>query len=481
MKGRTTGRRLFASLLSAAWGITSDWASTIADLALRFSAEASLDLTAESVRAEIERAMAVLGAARDESGQADVQLGAPGDVGVPIPGGVNASVDEFGVALIPVIGPLTHYEADAPCGCTSYEAILRDIAAVRAGFAAGQVKATIGWFDTPGGQVDGNAAAGDAFASLREIMPTAAYVAAVSASAGYSLTAALGGSNDIVMGRQAIVGSIGVRMATGKRRQDGSVEFVSSQSPKKVTDPSSPEGAASRQQQVDDLASVMIADIAAHRALSAETVLERFGQGDVMVAQRAIVAGMADRIGTLETVRADMRKKTGNQSVTRPAAGGTHPSTETQMSTEKNTGGAPDAGAVITTTEQLAAAYPALVTSLRADAATAERSRVLGIVALAKGGDGKPSASRFEVVLQQAAQPDATAGDAAHAILAAQDAALGSDASRAKEHLTGLKEAEASLEKPAPTGGEDATGKPPALATFLGHLPRSMVKQPHTN
>ena len=55
---------------------------------------------------------------------------------------------------------------------------------------------------------------------------------------------------------------------------------------------------------VDQLAAVFIADVAAYRRTTPEAVTRDFGQGGVLIGAAAVVAGMADGVGTLESLLA---------------------------------------------------------------------------------------------------------------------------------------------------------------------------------
>jgi hypothetical protein len=84
------------------------------------------------------------------------------------------------------------------------------------------------------------------------------------------------------------------------------IEIVSSQSPYKRTDPASKDGRTREQRQVDALADVFVDAVARNRAVSRSAVLEGFGQGDCFVGQAAVDAGLADRVGNLEDLIAEL-------------------------------------------------------------------------------------------------------------------------------------------------------------------------------
>jgi ClpP class serine protease len=60
------------------------------------------------------------------------------------------------------------------------------------------------------------------------------------------------------------------------------------------------------QSTIDAMAGVFVADVARNRGVAIETVLQNFGQGGIFVGQAAVEAGLADSIGTFETVLAGL-------------------------------------------------------------------------------------------------------------------------------------------------------------------------------
>jgi ClpP class serine protease len=110
----------------------------------------------------------------------------------------------------------------------------------------------------------------------------------------------------------AIVGSIGSIIGfydfSGYEKKLGirHITMVSSQSPRKAMDPTTPEGREDWQRVLDDLAAVFITGVAEFRDVDEATVLEEFGEGSVFVGQAALDAGLADALGTAETVHATL-------------------------------------------------------------------------------------------------------------------------------------------------------------------------------
>jgi len=92
------------------------------------------------------------------------------------------------------------------------------------------------------------------------------------------------------------------------------VEIVSSSSPDKRIDPNTDAGRAKVQAMVDALAEVFVSSVAKFRGVGTEKVLSDFGRGGVLVGAQAKSAGMADRIGSLDSVIAELA---GRQQATR--------------------------------------------------------------------------------------------------------------------------------------------------------------------
>ncbi len=215
-----------------------------------------------------------------------------------------------GVAIIPIAGVLFR-RADAfeeLCGGASatYAAIMKDL---QAALDDPQVRAIMLDIDSPGGEVDGCGELANAIFRARAQKDVVAYVGGMGASAAYWLASA---ASKVVCAPTAELGSIGVRSGyVDDRRALESMGFkewvfVSSQSPKKGFDPELDADRARLQVILDDLADVFVEAVALHRGVTAKAVLEKFGQGDVMVGQRAVEAGLADEIGTYEATLADM-------------------------------------------------------------------------------------------------------------------------------------------------------------------------------
>lgn len=207
-----------------------------------------------------------------------------------------------GVAIIPVCGPLFRRASlfTEISAATDYGTIRKDLATALADPAA---KAIILEIDSPGGEVNGCGELAQAIYAARGVKPIVAYVGGTGASAAYWIASA---ADKIVAAETAILGSIGVRTAlvddSKRDAMEGirEIELVSSQSPGKRDAPVDDEVVARAQAHIDELASVFIAAVARHRGVSTGVVQSRFGQGDVLIGQRAVEAGLADELGTFE-------------------------------------------------------------------------------------------------------------------------------------------------------------------------------------
>jgi ClpP class serine protease len=218
--------------------------------------------------------------------------------------GTNAATFRDGVATIPIIGPIFRYSDwfTEVCALATTEAIGADFNTV---LADPSVRGIILEIDSPGGEAAGLGELAGMIAAARAVKPTVAYVSDWGASGAYWLASAAG---EVVLSAQSAVGSVGavIGVRDPSKVNSKNVEFVSSQSPSKRADPHTDAGRAQYQKLADDLAAVFIADVARHRGVSEATVIAEFGGGGVLMGKAAVAAGMADRIGSYESVLSDL-------------------------------------------------------------------------------------------------------------------------------------------------------------------------------
>jgi len=153
--------------------------------------------------------------------------------------------------------------------------------------------------DSPGGDVTGVSQLMDQVAAGKSRKPITSYVIGTAASAAYF---AISGSTRIVTADTGRLGSIGiVAVAYDDRGLQSRIgvrrfEIVSSHAPDKRPDPSTDQGRAVLQAQVDALEQVFIAKLARNRGVTVDQVLSDFGQGGILVGKDSVRAGLADEV-----------------------------------------------------------------------------------------------------------------------------------------------------------------------------------------
>lgn len=264
-------------------------------------------------------------------------------------------------ALIPITGPIFRRAnlLTEISGATSIETLARDFEQAA---ADPSIESIILEIDSPGGQVAGISEFAAHVRAATAGKRVVAYVSDMGASAAYWIAAA---ADEVVARDTARLGSIGVVMQVATGGKDHALKFISSQSPKKHAAPDSDLGRSALQAEVDALAQVFIDAVAAYRGVDPETVIEHFGQGGVFVGQAAVEAGLADRLGSLESLIAELNGKPNPRGNTMTAQ-----ATQTQI-----------------TRELLAAEYPDLLAAITKEGfddglvagAKAERERIQSI------------------------------------------------------------------------------------------------------
>lgn len=452
---RTTPLRLLSAVADSGWMIAPEWRDAIRSAVALVAAETVE--SAEELREKLRAQFAPL--ARPSAVAADL--------GEPLEGARRATARD-GVAIVSVMGPLWHYAnfMTEICGDTAYEDIAADLKAIRAAHAAGIVGACLLEVDSPGGMVAGCADTAHMIRELSGEMPVTSFIAGQGCSAGYYVAAS---APRVVVARGSLTGSVGT-VATFRIRKGGAgvevQEIVSSQSPKKRVDLSTPEGVAQVQTWVDDLAEEFIEDMAAFRGRTVEQVLADFGQGDVMVAKKAVAAGLADAIGTFEGELAMLAElaKAASRGAPAFAGGSTTLTQEDIVSTEEKKPAPAEKPQALApehvTADWLTANRPEVVQALRADGATAERTRILSIQSLQKPGDE-------EAVAACIADASCTKADAALRIMEAREKAGRAEAGAKADYLAGMKGDEEKLEKPAPAAEAEPNSEAAQIAAIL--------------
>lgn len=387
--------RVLSRIKSQPWAVTRETMETILDIASRDNA------TPEAVAAKLGRPL---------ENTYDVEM--RGSVGV-----------------MHVTGPLFRYANlfTAISGATSYDMLATDFGRLVEDPAVSSILLVI---DSPGGEVDGVSEFAAMIYAARGRKPVVAYVDGMAASAGYWLASA---ASEIVVNDTALLGSIGtVFSVTDSREADAKAgrkryDIVSSQSPYKRVDIATDEGRGRLQATADAVSDVFIDKVALYRGVSRETVLSDFGQGDVLVGQAAVAAGMADRIGSFEQVIAELQGGRAMSAADINAAAGGHNREDTMSAT--NGAPAADPKPSKLTADQVVEQHPeaaqALQATARADGESAgrkaERERISAIL------DAEQAQGREGLAKHLAFGTD-TAPDAALALL---DAAPKAEAPKA--------------------------------------------------
>lgn len=219
-----------------------------------------------------------------------------------LPGSEAVTVRDS-VAIVSVVGPIMRYD--------SWWFRVASIATLAQDFRTAlddpAVRAILLNIDSPGGDVNGVNEFADMVFQARDQKLIVAYSGGMIASGAYWIGSA---ASEIVINGTTQAGSIGtvitvdqVEDTRGGRRR---YQIVSSQSPDKVIDVSQDAGRAKYQKLADDMAGIFVDAVARNRDISQATVLSDFGQGGLFIGQEAIASGMADRIGSMESVLSEL-------------------------------------------------------------------------------------------------------------------------------------------------------------------------------
>lgn len=210
----------------------------------------------------------------------------------------NDTVDMGGVPVVTIRGPLEHH---AGMWCDSYDAILARASEALSGPSRGVVLR----IDSPGGFVSGCMETARAIRALADGSGKilVAYVDGQACSAAYALACV---AHHVVTPQSGTLGSIGVLMArtdasealaaagvrlhlikSGARKGDGTAEV-----------PVSADELAAIQDTVDTQAALFFDHVAAFRSIGVDAVSGL--QAGVLIGARAVAAGLADQVGTLD-------------------------------------------------------------------------------------------------------------------------------------------------------------------------------------
>lgn len=290
-----------------------------------------------------------------------------------------------GVAVIPITGPIFRYANlfTEISGATSTQVLAIDI---QTALGDPQIKAIVINADSPGGEATGVNELAEMIYQARGTKPIKAYVGGQAASAMYWIASA---ADEVVVDDTAQLGSVGVVLSLRKREDrpgEKSYEIVSSNAPNKRPDMETEAGRAQLQTRTDELASVFLDKVARNRGIPREEINGRFREGGIATGALAVEAGMADRLGSLEGLIAELAGSVSKPSTTQRSVMMTTVKTTAELQAAIEAGTDPK-------TIQIAATESIDKEKLRTEAAEAERQRCIGIQALAMPGFEKEVAA----------------------------------------------------------------------------------------
>ncbi|MGK8440695.1 S49 family peptidase [Ectopseudomonas hydrolytica] len=288
-----------------------------------------------------------------------------------------------GVAIIPVVGPIMRYAnlLTRISGATSTQELATDF---QTALDDPKVKAIVFNVDSPGGEANGINELSDMIHAARGKKPIKAYGGGSVASGAYWVASA---ADELVVDDTALMGSIGVvvEVLTREAREGEKRWTITSRNaPNKRPDISTEEGRAEISKSIDALGDVFVAKVARNLGVDAEKVPAMGDHGGLLVGAAAVKAGLAHRLGSLETLIAELAG---------PASNTTR---KLSMTIVKTTAELQQALAAGTDPQTIQIAAPEHVdtAAVKSEAAKAERDRINGINALAvKGFEAEISAA----------------------------------------------------------------------------------------
>jgi signal peptide peptidase SppA len=210
-------------------------------------------------------------------------------------------------AIVPIHGMITYRASmfSDVSGMTSVEQVREDLSEA---LDDPKVSSIVLHIDSPGGNTDGIAElADDVYQARGGDKPIVAVADAMAASAAYWIATQ---AAEFVASPSANVGSIGVIMMHVDRSErlakDGIKQTAIHAGRYKTAgapfEPLTDETRAVLQARVDDMYGLFVEAVARGRGVDEETVRAGFGEGQVLLARRAMAEGMIDGVETLRSV-----------------------------------------------------------------------------------------------------------------------------------------------------------------------------------
>mgnify|MGYP001809985657 CR=1 FL=1 len=219
-----------------------------------------------------------------------------------------------GVARIPVVGQLTP-SAD-PCGAwtglaeTEYGYIQAALIAAEDDPSVREIALDV---DSPGGYISGLDETAQLLGAVSK--PTTAYVGGMAASAAYWLASQA--DRIVAMSPASEIGSIGVALEEYDDDQalaDQGIAhrvYTSTDAPNKRHDTKTEEGRNKVIAELDELHSIFVRRVSEGRGVPQANVDAEFGQGGILIAEKAMAVGMIDEVRGSHIGRKSMMENPG--------------------------------------------------------------------------------------------------------------------------------------------------------------------------
>lgn len=271
-----------------------------------------------------------------------------------------------------------------------------------------QVAAIVLSIDSPGGTIGGIESLGDLVKQIDEKKPVVSFSGGTMASAAYWIGSA---SRSIIAENTSQIGSIGVLMihydfSENDRQYGIKRTYITAGKYKALGNDAEPLSREARDMfegQLNYYYDLFVNTVARNRGVDALAVIEKMADGRIFIGRQALEAGMIDGIGNLNNAVDAARSYADRGKESINFSGGNPPGKEPIMEQK-------DQVASITTVEQLAAAYPALVASIRDEGAKSvdvsafvteavkhEKERIIGLAAIHFGDD---AGNKFKVIAE---------------------------------------------------------------------------------
>lgn len=200
-----------------------------------------------------------------------------------------------GVAIIEIFGLLTQEPDFWSWLLDEPNTLYGDIAeAVQRAESDPAVRSIQYHVSSPGGLVSGLEIARNAIDLSKK--PRVVYASQATSAAYWLGVRAARGGEFIATSPMASFGSIGVAITLPDMKARGYVQVTSTDAPNKRPDVSTEEGVKAVQEELDEIHDHFANDVASARGVSREKVNADFGRGGVMLAERALKAGMIDAV-----------------------------------------------------------------------------------------------------------------------------------------------------------------------------------------